>query len=757
MEGLRRCGMLVVVLLWGCGGAGAGASGADTRVGVGAQDLGPELPGPEVVADALPDAPSLDLEAELAPTDLDTASEVQPDPWTSVRETLDEGPACTDEPCALLGNEAFDGAGLQVSNEASFDQESDGLVYRFRAFSRLRAPQPGTLGRVWLYTKGAGAVRLQLSTGFPGGHSPCLDEATGADLYPVGPQYRMEVSADAGWRRFDLGDLQHPVGGYDELYFLMDQEGETRIGLAPALASVPGDYASNSGLIADAPGDKLRCFAATSVFGGDGGGSLAFIVRAELRPQAPLDTPRGFAPLEGGPSFGGHAALGDFDNDGDDDLLSGGQLWRNDGDLKFVNVTAAAGLTGLAGETLFGDYDNDGLRDLVGVGSATFLFRNRGDGTFEDASAWGGLFTGTSNQGAAWVDVNADGLLDLMVASYGTLEDPEVAAKDFLFINAGDGSFYNGTSDFGISVAKAWHGRGVCVADYDADGDPDIYVGNYRLDPNLLWQNQGGEGGFKEVGAASGTRGNLEQGAYGHTIGPSFGDLDGDGWFDLLVPNLAHPRFFSFSDPTIVYLNNRDGTFRGLEPPDAGILYDETHSDSTLFDADNDGDLDLFLTAVYEGRRSYLYLNDGTGQFSDGTWEAGILHLNGWGAAAADLDNDGDQDLAANRIFQNQAPGGNWLQLRLVGGARPGDHLGWSNRDAIGAVVRVTAGPRTLTRQVEGGKGVGCQNSARLHFGLGDQGGPVAVQVLWPSGRTTSLEALATGQLHVIDEKGEPR
>ncbi|NOZ02448.1 MAG: CRTAC1 family protein, partial [Deltaproteobacteria bacterium] len=324
-----------------------------------------------------------------------------------------------------------------------------------------------------------------------------------------------------------------------------------------------------------------------------------------------------------------------------------------------------------------------------------------------------------------------------------------------LFHNNGDGTFTDVTAAVGMPVASpgGYHGRGVCAADFDLDGDPDIYVGNYRLNPNQLWRNNGGMSGFTEVSAGAGVKGNWAQGSYGHTIGPSFGDLDNDGLFDLVVPNLAHPRFIAFSDPTMVYMNNGDGSFTGFKTPEKGIVYDETHSGSTLFDADNDGDLDLFLTAVYEGRRSYLYANDGSGTFTDATYESGIRQYNGWGCAAADVDDDGDLDLVSKGLYINGSQGGHYLKVRLTGGATPGAAAGMSNRDAIGAWVEaITQGVKRV-RQVEGGKGTGCQNSRVLHFGLGAADTVDSLVVHWPSGKTSELTQVAADQLVEIAEK----
>jgi len=294
------------------------------------------------------------------------------------------------------------------------------------------------------------------------------------------------------------------------------------------------------------------------------------------------------------------------------------------------------------------------------------------------------------------------------------------------------------------------------VADCDGEQVPDSYVGNNRLDQNLLWNNQAGEG-FKDVSLKAGVKGDLTFNSWGHTIGPSFGDLDGDALIDLVVPNLDHPRFHEFSDPTTLYYNNGDGTFTGFEsqpfePTPKGVIYDETHSHSVLFDIDNDGDLDLFLTSVYEGRRSYLYENDGAGVFADSEYKAGIRHFNGWGAAFADVDGDGDGDLVANRLFRNELAPSNYLKLKLVGGAKPGEENGLSNRDAIDAVVTVQVGDSTILRQVEGRNGVGCQNSSVLHFGLGKATQADLVTIQWPSGEKSELKNVAGNQILTVEE-----
>ena len=747
-------------------GGGGGEPGADTAPEVTA-DVPAELPVDpplDTYSDTPPDPPEdtvADLTQDFGPEGPPTGDideDVMPEEQVDLPEAFGEAPAPSCEGCLLLQSDAWDGnpATVLQSTNPTFEylDEASGLTFWFRAYTTWRLPAPGTLRNVWVYSDGgAGAITIRFTTGFPGGHHPCLDEATGDDPWAVGPAFRMEVSADAGWRIFDVSAAAHHVDGYDELFMLLSQEGNARVGLAPAAEPPdPQEHDLMGGLIADAPGDYMECFGSMSAFEYQGA-PLIWIARAELEPDGPAPAPM-FQDMGGeGLAVGGHAAFGDFDNDGDDDLLSGGQLWRNEGGGGFTNITADVNLAGAGGETVWGDYDNDGWRDVLSIGGDGKLFRNLGDGTFEDVTAAAGVVLDTNTQGVAWFDFDGDGYLDFYAASYGLSSDGEVATRDFFYYNKGNGTFDEVTAAAGIPISGAlWHGRGVCVADYDEDGDPDIYVGNYRLDPNQLWNNLGNGMGFEDVSEAAGVKGIFEQGYYGHAIGPGFADLDGDARFDILLPNLAHPRFFDFSDPTTLYVNDGDGTFTGHEPPSRGILYDETHSDSTLFDADNDGDVDVYLTSVYVGRRSYLYLNDGTGHFTDGTWEAGILHLNGWGAAAADVDGDGDQDLVAHRLFLNEHEGGHWLEVKLVGGATPGAASGWSNRDAIGAVVEATLGDRVLARQVEGGTGVGCQNSAVLHFGLGDLTAVPTLTVKWPSGKTTILTDVASDQLLEILE-----
>ncbi|MDY0000354.1 MAG: CRTAC1 family protein [Polyangia bacterium] len=359
------------------------------------------------------------------------------------------------------------------------------------------------------------------------------------------------------------------------------------------------------------------------------------------------------------------------------------------------------------------------------------LWRNNGDGTFTDVSEEAGRpYDFFPTEGAAWGDFDNDGCVDLYLANYETPTSWTagvlgVGTPDYLFRNNGDGTFTDVSEDSGIRGFPDLCGRGVAWADYDDDGWIDIYVSNYRLDFNLLWRNKG-NGRFDMTAGQAGVAGEQIQGAYGHTIGSQWADLDNDGDWDLFAANLAHPRFIEFSDKSMLYVSSGPPDYTFLDQREAsGIRYSETHSDVAAGDYDNDGLLDLFITGVYVGYRSFLYRNLGGLRFSDETYAMGALVDNGWGAAWADFDNDGDLDLVSRDLFRNDAPSGRYLKIRLRGTI--------SNRAAIGARVKLQAGGQSMTRQVEGGKGTTTQSSLTLHFGLGEAERAELVEITWPT------------------------
>lgn len=459
---------------------------------------------------------------------------------------------------------------------------------------------------------------------------------------------------------------------------------------------------------------------------------------------------------------GSRVAFGDYDGDGDDDLMTNGPTLYENQQGTLVDVTADAfgevAPTGTNGG-VWGDLDDDGCVDFVGTGARDVVLRNNCDGTFTDVTDGSGVDDTQDvrdcdgdgmpehapTQAAGLFDADGDGDLDLYLANYECTS--EFASyqnyPDRLFLNRGDGTFEDG-SDRLIDATEA--GRGVTPTDLDLDGDVDLFVSNYRLDPNHWYEQRGGE--MREDARQRGLRGTEQQGAYGHTIGTAFGDIDGDGDLDAVHANLAHPRFYHFSDRTVLNINDGYAVFAD-EAAERGIRYLETHSSPLLFDADNDGDLDLFITAVYEGRASDMYLNDGAGYFTPANHETGLVVRNGWGTAAADLDLDGDLDVVAYDRFDNRTDrtDAHWLQVRAVGVDR--------NVSAIGAIVEVTAGDRTWVRVVGGGEGTGCQSSFTQHVGLGDVDSVDRVVVRFTTGEVVEVDAPQVDQRLWVYADGE--
>lgn len=448
------------------------------------------------------------------------------------------------------------------------------------------------------------------------------------------------------------------------------------------------------------------------------------------------------------------SAWADVDNDGDEDLLTNGpRLWRNDAGV-FVDATAEMGLDDVFGSGVFGDYDNDGCLDVFvfdeSYTRSDHLLRGDCAGGFVDVTEAAGI---TDVQGyqtcqdgdraptpaAAWVDLDADGFLDLYLANF-ICWDTGRGYLDAVWRARGDGTFeaWTGQNGFaGLDDRQAFlSSRGALPADFDGDGDVDVLANAYRLNRNLYYRNAG-DGTVVEEGAASGLAGRATVWGlarhHGHSIGAAVGDLDGDADLDVIVANLAHPRFFNFSNKTQVLINQGDGRFEDTqgdwEEPSgaAGLRYQETHAVPTLGDFDNDGALDLVISAVYDGRPTDFYWGNGDGTFRLDAWRSGLTVTNGWGQAAADFDNDGRLDLATRgTLYRNQRAGDDhWLQVRVVGNEG-------SNRAGIGATIHAEVGGQIVTRIVGGGTGQGCQDSLSPHFGLGARASVDRIRVRFP-------------------------
>jgi len=461
-------------------------------------------------------------------------------------------------------------------------------------------------------------------------------------------------------------------------------------------------------------------------------------------------------------------AFGDFNEDNYPDILFNGcRLYQNMGGMLYQNVTEKAGLSRYNGNGgLFADFNQDGLLDFVMISGSDNengdkLFKNMGGGRFANVNERAGDINDKSpTEGAAWIDRNHTGYPSLYFANYEKWQVQD-GYPDYYWDNK-KGYFNDASVELGIRTPAYTHdygqaGRGVSPADFDNDGDTEIFVSNYRLDRDFLWDWQNGR--YVDIAAQDGLAGVNKKGYYGHTIGADWGDYDNDGDLDIFIANLAHPRYIDISDKSMLMRN--DGV-KSITVGDqivtytqftnvtreAGIHYDELHSDPNWFDVDNDGDLDLFVTSIYENERSYLYLNNGDGTFTDVTWLAGCRGYNSWGNATADIDRDGKLDLCVAstsgvHLFHNITVNGNssvefrptWennkVRLIKMQTAKPTNNRvavignpSITNSPAFGTRIRIsgsmnTGKPLTWIRELNGGKGTTSQNEEVLHIGLG--------------------------------------
>lgn len=429
----------------------------------------------------------------------------------------------------------------------------------------------------------------------------------------------------------------------------------------------------------------------------------------------------------------GQAAWGDFDGDGWVDVALNGRVYRNNGGASFA-VTHDTN-----GRSIWGDYNNDGTLDLFDFTHKQIWRRdeNSPSGFVLEEIIPPGATSGVS-LGAVWADLNNDAYLDLYVGGYEQWSTQTTYPDRILTYN-------EITAEFDKTWEETvYRARGVTAADFDRDADQDVYLSNYRLQPNRLWQNNGA-GGMTDVAHGYGAAGTEQSGAYGHTIGSSWGDFDNDGYLDLVVGNFSHPA--SYQDrPQFLRNLGPSGDFHfQLKDTLDGSGWVESYASPALADFDNDGDLDVFLTAVYAGDNSRLYRNDGNWNFTNVTGSHGLSGLGDYQAAWADADNDGDLDLFTDgKFFLNtttQSNGNHWLKVRLQGDGSA------VNRAAIGAQVRVYTAGQVITRQVEGATGQGNQNDLTLHFGLGRDGGPVTVEILWPNAAVQAIGGVESDRL----------
>ena len=464
-------------------------------------------------------------------------------------------------------------------------------------------------------------------------------------------------------------------------------------------------------------------------------------------------------------------------------------LYHNEGDGRFTEVAQEVGVADSSygmGCTV-GDYDNDGDPDLfvTNVG-LNLLYRNEGE------SSGGYRFTNIAPQtilaedddwstGCAFVDYDLDGDLDLYVANYlhyefeqdvlsesGMLLRPRrhlapteyPGQRDYLYRNDGDDRFVDVTAAAGL-LRTSWKERklGAIFFDADNDGDPDLFQGNDAT-PNYLYRNEG-DGRFTEISLLAGVAYN-ESGRPEGTMGVNAVDLDGDGYQDLVMT--------SFQWESNTFYRNQGNSFFKDESISSGLAatsFDRLSFGVNAFDADNDGDRDLYVAnghidedieefdpqATY-AQQDQLYLNDGQGHLVDVTAQAGpgfAMELVGRGSAVADYDNDGDLDLFtlnSNQqgvLLRNDSPSINhWLALRLEGRL--------SNRDGFGARVVVHAGDLVQMTEARSGTSYLSQDDPRLFFGLGRSERADRIEIFWPSGVRQELREVAADQVLKVTE-----
>jgi len=498
-------------------------------------------------------------------------------------------------------------------------------------------------------------------------------------------------------------------------------------------------------------------------------------------------------------SAGTGVAWLDFDRDGHldayvvnswsmagDQIVERGKnaLYRNRGDGTFEDVTDQSG-TGGEGNWGCGvavaDYDGDGWPDILVTNfGPNLLYRNRGNGTFENVAAATGVEVPEWSTGAAFFDADADGDLDLYMAGYIESSVEEVlaakpavlwkglamvalgpfglqGAADHFFLADGRGSYVEATASAGLTDDIGGFGFGVRAADFDDDGDVDLYVAN-DSNANFLYSNNG-DGTFQQTGLWSGTA--YDGGGAGQAgMGVAVGDVDGDLILDIVVTNFAE-------DFCAVYHGLGGGFFEEISGPagTADATFYVLSWGAALADLDNDGDLDLVIAnghiypqvddhpewGLTYRQPNLLLENTGAGQFVDVTQEAGPgfeLVQASRGLAAADYDNDGDLDLLLSNLdappvlLRNESTVGAWLMVV------PEEVAGHGT--AIGTRVVVTAGGKQQIRDASSGGSYLSAHDQRLHFGLGAANVADRVEVIWPDGHRMVREDVAANQVVTI-------
>jgi len=494
-------------------------------------------------------------------------------------------------------------------------------------------------------------------------------------------------------------------------------------------------------------------------------------------------------------SMSGGVALFDYDNDADLDLYfvnsltvdlvkskgkTKSELYRNDGDGKFTDVSVKAGVTdiGWGMGVATGDYNNDGFEDIyVTCLGPDHLLKNNGNGTFSDVTDKAGVNDPRWSTGASFVDYDNDGDLDLFVSNYVDFDInnlPEFGkgqtcqyksvpvqcgprglkgAGDSLFRNNGNGTFTDVTKQAGVADPMGFYGLGIITSDFDDDGWTDIFVANDST-PNFHYRNKG-NGTFEEIGFSAGTAVN-ENGSEQGSMGATAGDYDHDGKLDIFITNFA-------DEYNTLYRNDGANSFTDLSyaAKVAAVSLPHVGWGTKFFDYDNDGWVDIFVANghVYPQLPNYrqprlLHRNNHDGTFTEVSAQFGAVLTElraSRGVAFGDIDNDGDIDLVIcdldgpPQVLRNDGGNANNSILIKTVGVK-------SNRSGIGAQVKVVSGDLSQIDEVRSGDSYISQSDLRLHFGLEQRTKVDLIQVRWPSGTIDKVTNVGVNRIVTIKE-----